>query len=182
MVLRRTSIIFTTLILFNTIVSCSVVPRQIRSESEPAVPFHKLLETVDDFIGKTVILGGYILEVENLSDKTNLIVLQAPLSWGDEPKSKDLSEGRFIVSHSGFLDPEVYKKDRKITVAGNVTGIQREKFGKTSYLYLKVESRSLHLWPQPEYDYRYPYDYYWYYPNPYYRWYHPYYPYHRYYW
>jgi outer membrane lipoprotein len=64
-----------------------------------------------------VILGGYILETKNLTDETIVEVLQAPLTFQVEPKSKDLSEGRFIVSHKGFLDPEVYNKDRKLTVA-----------------------------------------------------------------
>ncbi len=158
-------------------VSCAVIPRQIRSESEPSVPFYQLVTEIDRYIGKTVILGGYILEVKNFADETVITVLQTPLSFGDEPKSKDYSEGRFILSHKGFLDPEVYNKDRKITVAGIVNGISVEKVEKTSYSYLKVTSRAIYLWPQVYHEYRPPYDYYWYYPYGYYRWPYRYYPY-----
>lgn len=183
MVCRRKHIFFLVMIfLIQMIVSCAVIPKPIRSEAEPRVPFDKLIEEVDNYLGKTVILGGYILEVENLHDKTNLTVLQAPLSLGDEPKSKDRSQGRFIIAHKGFLDPEVYKKDRKITVAGIVNGTTVEKVEKTSYSYLMITSRSIHLWPEYEKYYRYPYDYYWYYPYPYYHWRHPYYRYYPYYW
>ncbi len=165
------------------IASCAVIPKQIRSESEPQVPFDKLVKEVDNYIGKTVILGGYILEVKNMPDETYVTVLQTPLSLGDEPKSRDYSKGRFIVSHNGFLDPEVYKKDRKITVAGIVNSIEAQMVEKTSYLYLKIKSRSIYLWPQYKYhDNRYPYDYYWYYPYPYYHWRHRHYPYYPYYW
>jgi outer membrane lipoprotein len=151
-----------------------VIPKEIRSESEPRVPFDILVKNVDTYIGRTVILGGFILQVENLSDQTNITVLQTPLTWGDEPKSKDFSEGRFIISHKGFLDPEVYSKDRKITVAGFVKGLAVEKAEKISYLYLKIISRDIYLWPEYPKYYRPLYDYYWYHPYPYHRWRHPY--------
>ncbi len=152
------------------ILSCSVIPKKIRSESEPSVPFDILVKNVDTYIGKTVILGGFILQVENLSDVTKITVLQAPLALGDEPKSKDYSEGRFIISHKGFLDPEVYSKDRKLTVAGHVKGLAAEKAEKISYLYLKIISRDIYLWPEYPKYYRPPYEYYWYHPYPYHRW------------
>ena len=162
--------------------SCSVIPKKIRSESEPSVPFDILVKNVDTYIGKTVILGGFILALENLSDQTNITVLQAPLALGHEPQSKDHSEGRFIISHKGFLDPEVYSKDRKITVAGTVKGLAVEKAEKISYLYLKIISRNIYLWPEYPKYYRPPYDYYWYPPYPYHRWRHPYHFHNPYYW
>jgi outer membrane lipoprotein len=154
--------------------SCSVIPKKIRSESESGVPFDVLVKNVEKYTGKTVILGGYILKVENLPDETNITVLQAPLAWGDEPKSKDHSQGRFIISQIGFLDPEVYRKDRKITVAGTVAGLVEEKADKISYSYLKIVSRDIYLWPDLPKYYRLPYDYYWYHPYFYHRWRYPY--------
>ena len=168
--------------LVTGILSCSVIPKKIRSESEPRVPFDILVKNVDTYLEKTVILGGFILQVENLPDETNITVLQAPLALGDEPKSKDHSEGRFIISHKGFLDPEVYSKDRKITVAGSVKGLAVEKAEKISYLYLKIISRNIYLWPEYPKYYRPPYDYYWYPPYPYHRWRHPYHFQNPYYW
>ena len=164
------------------IITCSVIPKKIRSESESSVPFDILVKNIDTYIGKTVILGGFILQVENLSNETNITVLQTPLTVGDEPKSKDHSKGRFIISHKGFLDPEVYSKDRKITVAGFVKGLVMEKAEKISYLYLKIISRHIYLWPEYPKYYRPPYDYYWYPPYPYHRWRYPYHFHYPYFW
>jgi outer membrane lipoprotein len=156
-----------------------VIAKKIRLESEPSVAFDILVKNVDTYIGKTVILGGFIIALENLSDRTHITVLQAPLTWGHEPKSKDRSEGRFIISHKGFLDPEVYRKDRKVTVAGTVKGLAEKKAEKISYSYLTIVSRDIYLWPEYPNYYRPPYNYYWYHPYPYHRWRHPYYPFYR---
>jgi len=154
-------------------VSCTVISQPVRSEAEPAVPFITLVAEADRFKGRTVILGGYILETSNLQSGTILKVLQVPLRLGEEPALKDSSEGRFQVYHTGFLDPEVYRKDRAITVAGEVIGSGTEQIGADRIQYLKIKHREIYLWP--EYDTR---------PYPYPPWPYPYYwhgrPYHRY--
>lgn len=43
-------------------VSCSVVSQKSKIDSGPAVPFKKLAGGVDNYRGKAVVLGGYILE------------------------------------------------------------------------------------------------------------------------
>ena len=168
--------------------SCSVIPQHIREESLPPMDFKILLENPNKYKGNTVILGGYILETDNLTDQTSIKVLQTPIGSRDEPKSRDYSEGRFIISQKGFLDPEIYSKDRKITVAGTVVGLVVEKVNEFSHPYLKIQCREIYLWPNdqayppaPYYDpWFYPYPFYWY---PY-RHYYPYYWYHHhpYYW
>jgi outer membrane lipoprotein len=135
------------------------------------VNFKTLVQKSDKYLGNTVILGGYILEIQNLPDKSSLKVLQVPLGWGENPKSRDDSEGRFIISHQGFLDPEIYSRDRKVTVAGTIVGTVVEKIDEFAQSYLKIEGREIHLWPK-EKDYLKPYYAPWYYPYPYY-W-HPY--------
>ena len=159
--------------------SCSVISQQIRTESIPPIQFKTLLLEKDKYMGNTVILGGYILETKNLADKSLIKVLQVPLGSGEKPQSKDLSEGRFIISQKGFLDPEIYNKDRKITVAGTITGAVVEKIDDYSQPYLKIKSREIYLWPK-EADY-YPAPYYdpWLYPYPYYGYRYRHYPYYR---
>jgi outer membrane lipoprotein len=157
------------------VMSCSVISQQIRTESMAPVNFKILVQDADKYLGNTVILGGYILETQNLADTSSIKVLQVPLGLGENPKSRDDSEGRFIISHKGFLDPEIYKKDRKVTVAGTIVGTVVEKVGHFAQPYLKIESREIYLWPKEEH---YPGPYYdpWYYPYPYYWHPYPYYP------
>jgi outer membrane lipoprotein len=154
--------------------SCTVISQQVRSEAEsPAVPFRDLIEAANTYYGRTVILGGYILETRNLESETVLKILQVPLQFGEEPATKDRSQGRFIVYYKGFLDPEVYKKDRVITVAGIVIGTVVEKIGDNRIQYLEIENREIYLWP----DYKRPPPFFYHRRYPYYRHYDPFYGY-----
>jgi outer membrane lipoprotein len=153
--------------------SCAVISPQVRSEAEPPVAFKTLVAEAEKFKGATVILGGYILDITNLESETIIKVLQVPLRIGEEPDLKDSSEGRFLVYHQGFLDPEVYSKDRVITVAGEVIGSGSEEIGGDRIRYLKIKNREIYLWPEYEtHPYPYPpwpYPYFWY-RHPFYRW------------
>jgi outer membrane lipoprotein len=144
-----------------SMVSCSVISHQVRSEANPPVPFQTLIRDADKFLGQTVILGGYILETKNLQSQTILKVLQTPLRLGDDPDLKKRSQGRFMVYHKGFLDPEVYSKGQVITVAGRVIGTAVEKIGDEQIQYLKIENREIYLWSnytnKPLYYYPWPY-------------------------
>lgn len=158
-------------------VSCSVMSQSIREEAGAPIPFRTLQKSPETYVGRTVILGGYVIEVRNLNDVTKLLVLQSPLKSREEPKPRDASEGRFMAVYEGFLDPAVYAKDRKVTVAGAVTGVTRESVNEQSYSYLTLSLQEIHLWekeivsrPPPYY-----YDPWWPYYRPWRR-----YPYHRY--
>ena len=166
------SVLISTLAM-TVMASCSVISQQVRSEAvSTSVPFRTLIEDPDTYSGRTVILGGYILETNNLASETVLKVLQVPLQVGEEPGTRERSEGRFMVYYKGFLDPEVYKKDQVITVAGRVIGTTVEKIGNNQIQYLQIENREIYLWPEyegyPPYLYPRRYPYYWY-RWPYYR-------------
>ncbi|MFH1102643.1 MAG: Slp family lipoprotein [Pseudomonadota bacterium] len=148
--------------------SCSVIPKEVKEEAQGPMPFEVLAKNANPYIGKVFILGGYILEVRNLAEKTELVVLQAPLSFQDEPGSKDESRGRFIIFHVAFLDPEIYKKNRKITVAGTITGSRVERIENHDFTYPTMDAVEIYLWPRFE-RYRYPY----YYDYPYHRYHDP---------
>jgi outer membrane lipoprotein len=175
--MRTLKLLLPALIMPLFITSCAVISQQIRDESIGPVPFKALIQNADKYKGKTVILGGYILETQNSTDKSIVKVLQAPLGSGETPKSKDMSEGRFIILKKGFLDPEIYQKDRKITVAGTIAGITIEKVNNFAQPYLEIESREIYLWPKDEYYYAQPYYEPWYYPYPFFWRPYPFYPY-----
>ncbi len=145
---------------------CGVMSSRTMAEAEPTVPFPLLVARADGFEGRTVILGGYVLEVRNRGASTLLVVLQAPLDGGQEPLDADRSQGRFMVRHDRFLDPEVFTKGRKVTVGGIVRGLTREAIGDDLYGYLTLESREIFLWEKetyppparPPYYRPYPYD------------------------
>ncbi|UCE82070.1 MAG: Slp family lipoprotein [Deltaproteobacteria bacterium] len=171
--------LFSLLVAVVGLTSCSpAISKQLRDEAAGLVPFEELLQKSDEYKGRVVILGGYILETVNEADGTLLVILQAPLDSQNSPKSSDLSKGRYLVQTKEFLDPVVYSKDRKITVGGRVVGAKKKKLGNINYKYLVVASLEIHLWPKKaEYTRPYYYPYYdpWYYPwygypYPYRRW------------
>ncbi len=129
--------------------SCAVISRGVRQQAVPSsVPFQALMQDTDAYLGKVVILGGYIIRTVNRGGQTDIYVLEAPLRLGEEPASRDKSRGRFMVTVNGFLDPEVYLKDRLLTVAGKVTGkVELEQEGHR-YQYLKLDSVETYLWPE----------------------------------
>lgn len=145
------SLILTTLF----IVSCSVISKPVRNEAITPAHFKTLLQEADEHVGNTVIIGGHILETKNSVAASTLVILQSPLGLGQEPKPKDHTEGRFIVDHKGYLEPEVYSKDRKITVAGVVVGSVTLEIDGFPHPHLKIRSREIYLWPEKQQSYYY---------------------------
>ena len=126
----------------------SVISQGVLKEVDQTLSFEQLLKSPEAHKGKTVLLGGNIIETENFSDKTVIIVLQRSLGYGKKPTSKDVSKGRFIISIPGFLDPAIYRQGRKITVVGAVAGKETRLLGEREYTYPIVAKRELHIWPQ----------------------------------
>ncbi|MBI5062161.1 MAG: Slp family lipoprotein [Desulfatitalea sp.] len=164
--------------------ACSVMSQTVEEEALPEIPFPELIAHAAAHLEQTVILGGYVLEVSNLSDHSRMVAIQAPLGMSREPQSKDQSQGRLILEHPGFLDPEVYVKDRKITVAGRLQGSSATDARPEPFPYVRLRVTEIHLWSE---EIPIPYDPYWDpwwgYPYPYYYppypWGYRHYPYHR---
>ena len=139
-----------TLLVFS-IASCSVIPEEIRREAEPPVPFKTLVQEADKYVGKTVVLGGYVLETKDEYQQTTIEVLQAPLTARYGPRSKEHSQGSFVVSYKGPLRSDIYSPNCKVTVAGKVVGYAVENFETCPHPCLKIESRNIHVWAKHDY-------------------------------
>jgi outer membrane lipoprotein len=142
---------------------CAVMSQEIQDKALPAQSFPELIDGADQYKGQTVIVGGYIVSVENLKDETRMVAVQTTLGLGQSPDSKDFSQGRLILVYKGFLDPEVYTKDRRITVGGRILDSSIHD-PQAAYPYLKIAVEEMHLWPvrKPAAAYPYWYDDFWY--------------------
>ena len=133
-------------------VACATgISRQLLDEAGIPILFEDLVSNPREYRGRVVVLGGYILEIQNEPGGSVLTVLQAPLDWRNKPKSRDLSQGRFFVTTNKFLDPEVYAKDRRLTVGGLVAGVREQTVGGAIYRFLTIEAQELQLWPKKTY-------------------------------
>jgi outer membrane lipoprotein len=127
------------------------IAKQFREQAQAtkSISFLTICENPDAYKGRMVIWGGRIIKTVNETNGEFVTVLQAPLDDQERPESTKLSQGRFIVKSSGFLDPEVYRTGSKITIAGELSGTEIQNVGNRSYAFPLVMLRDVYFW-RPE--------------------------------
>lgn len=98
--------------------------------------------------GARVILGGDILASQTRPGETEIELLTRRLRDHDSPERSDRSPGRVLLRSPEFLDPAVYAAGRRITVIGEVTGVEERKIGEVPYSYPLVAVERIRLWPK----------------------------------
>jgi outer membrane lipoprotein len=145
-----------------------VISKDLRGKADPSLTFGQVHQNPNAYKGKLVVWGGEIVQTENLKDGTTQIeVFQKPLGWRGEPKDTGYSEGRFLILTEQYLDPYLFRRGRKITVAGEIQGEKIKPLGEMDYRYPVVSSKQIYLWPvyyYPPYPYYHYYDPWWGYP------------------
>lgn len=144
------------------------------------VPFDAVKANPAAHHGQILELGGLIIAVETAREGTTLEIMRYTLdSWG-EPRRADEFSGRFLARVERFLDPELYKPGRFVTLTGIVAGQEIREIGGVPYPYPLFTIGEIYLWQYPVgrrdawvhgYFYNpYPYYYYdpWWYGRPYY--------------
>ena len=136
----------------------SQIPLSIREAPADNPTLEQVREYAADVMGRQVRWGGTIIETENRENATRLIVLGRPLNRDGDPRFTDDSAGRFIAIVPGFLDPQVYASDRRVTVSGTLLSTEDGKVGEYPYTYPVVQADAWYLWPaETEWPYGYPY-------------------------
>ena len=151
-----------------------VISRGALKQVDAKITFAALLKDPNAYAGKVVLLGGIIVNTINKQEGTLLEVYETALDQEGKPVNTDVSEGRFLALYQGFLDSEIYKQGRRVTIAGTVQGEKVQKLDEIQYHYPYLIVKEIHLWKVAEYaDYNQygPYPYYGYGP-----WYDPWYP------
>ena len=94
--------------------------------------------------------GGTIVDVQNDDAGTRLQVVSRPLRANGRPIRDDRSEGRFIARVATFLDPEIYKPGRDISVIGTVGAVEEGTIGEASYSFATIDVENYQYWrPEP---------------------------------
>ncbi len=153
----------------------SQVPILIKTPPNPDPKFSQVKQSIKTFQNQNVRWGGKIISVENKQDSTWIEILASPLNSYGKPGSSSNYQGRFIARINGFLDPEHYSKDRKMTVFGIIDTEFSGKIDEHPYSYPLVSVTEYYMWPE-YHAVQYPAPYYYGYYDPYYYGYrHPYY-------
>jgi outer membrane lipoprotein len=171
-------LLFLMAILFFLSGCAHVIPKKIIQQANTEITFAELQKTPSAYQGELILVGGVIVKTENRKEGTLLEVYQTEMSRMGEPEKLDVSEGRFVALYEGFLDNAIYRKGRKVTIAGIVQGEKSMRIGELDYrcpyllvkhihLWEKEELRSYEPYPWPRYPWWYPfstwYDPYWHY-------------------
>lgn len=127
---------------------CATYPvaKNLRQQARP-VTLLQALASPGTYQGTMVIWGGKIIQTLNHTNGADLYILQLPLTRQERPVLGAASAGRFIAHSGGFLDPEVYRPGRLVTVAGPLAGLKTAPVQKTRYTYPVVDLRQVHVWP-----------------------------------
>ncbi len=122
------------------------VSNEMRQKARKDLAFATVLANPEVHRGEVVMWGGTIIETTNREGSTMIKVLQSPLDRYGFPMEEERTQGRFLVRVTGYADPEVYKKGRVITMAGEIAGAEEEPLGEIRYTYPVVQAREVHLW------------------------------------
>jgi outer membrane lipoprotein len=124
-----------------------VISDSLRQQAQPPLSFGELRTNPEALKGRTVIVGGEILQTTNLRDATRIEILQRPLSDSESPKLTETTGGRFMALCNGYLDPAVYAQHRRVTIAGQVLGTYDGKVGEADYTYPLISCEETHIFP-----------------------------------
>ena len=120
--------------------------QDIRRQADESASFSEIQKSPDRFRGTVVIWGGVIIETTNLKESTAIKVMQTALDFQRRPTNLDRSEGRFVIRVDRFLDPDIFRKGREITVGGPVAGYEVHPIGEIQYTYPVVQANELKIW------------------------------------
>ncbi len=133
-------------VLLGTVGCRYPIARQYREAARMGLTVPMVQADAAAYKGDIVIWGGKILDIANHEGATEVTVLSSPLDSGEEPLSDAHSDGRFIALTDRFLDPEVYARGRRVTLAGQVTGMEQRPVGETKYAYPVVDIKQIYVW------------------------------------
>jgi outer membrane lipoprotein len=127
----------------------SNIPTAIRNAPPDNIPPKAVQQALDAHRGDQVRWGGVIVATRNLEQGSEILLMAQPLNRWGEPLTNTKSLGRFIAHIDGFIDPAEYAPKRKLTIFGQVSGVENRKIGDYPYDYPIVQVSQHHLWPIP---------------------------------
>jgi len=131
--------------------SCApVISQETLKRARTDVPFGAVAADPLAYRDSLFVWGGTIIRTSTAKDGSVIEVVQSPVDRYGAVKDADVSEGRFLVRARKFLDPEIYKKNRQVTVAGVLIGMERRQLGEAEYTYPVLEAREIYLWKEAE--------------------------------
>ena len=132
--------------------SCApVLNRDMMKEGNREVSFNRLRQDPAAFKGLLYIFGGVIVQTKLTQSGSQIEALQVPVDRNGHFRDRGTSEGRFLAlvpAEERMLDPEVFSKGRRVTLAAEFMEVRKDRIDEMEYLYPVFRIRQIHLWPR----------------------------------
>jgi outer membrane lipoprotein len=115
--------------------------------AEKHLTFEVVIQNPQAYVGSVVLWGGVIRTVMIGPEGTQLIVTQAPLDSKLYPLAS-ATEGDFIVHTLRQLDLTIFSRDTKVTVVGEIDGVNEGEQGPMEYPRPLVRMIEIHAWTE----------------------------------
>ena len=146
--------------------SCApVLKEEIMKTASFDLPFSDIRNNPDPYKGELFILGGLIVQTKLTEGGSLIEAVYVPVDSKGYLKDVGLSNERFLAflpKEEGLLDPLIYRKEREITLAGELIETRTGKIDEMVYTYPVFEIKEIYLWRERRVYY--PYYPSWYYP------------------
>lgn len=138
------------ILLSSVLAACAPPPVFKTTGNEAVVPPSTVAHTPEHFIGRSVIWGGQVISVQNLSNTTRIEILGYPLDSSQRPQLKSLEGGRFIAIMQGYVERLNYPPGTLVTIRGRIKGTFAGHVGKAAYVYPLIQVEASHVWTAEE--------------------------------
>jgi outer membrane lipoprotein len=123
------------------------IPLGLEQEIDSSVSFADLKRAPSEYIGRTVMIGGNVIQAKRSQAGTELEVLQLPTAKeGTLTEDRLRSEGRFLAVRETFLDPASLPQGTPITIIGTVKGEITRQLDESDYTYPLLEVKHIIDW------------------------------------
>lgn len=147
--------------------ACSNLPPAIKDAPQGDLQMADVKGGLTEYQGRAVRWGGQIVSVSNDAQGAVIEMVQFPLNGFGRPMLDRHSEGRFLAKTTEFIDPEIYKADSMLTIAGKLVGQTEKMIDKKTLKLPVVEVSLMHRWLPLDQRPVMPPDYYYWGPYPY---------------
>ena len=141
---KKTILVLTA--LSATLVGCVNAPKGLEKEQFTLKSLSSIQPSDYNCQCKSIRLGGKVLTVQALPNKTKIEVLSYLVySTSAKPMIDEQPNGRFITYLDGFVEPESLK-DQFITIGGTLLKTEQGKVDQANYLYPVIKTNHYRVW------------------------------------
>jgi len=138
------------ILLSSILAACAPPPVFKATGNEASVPPSTVAQTPEHFIGRSVIWGGRVISVQNLSNSTRIKILGYPLDSSQRPQLQGSEGGRFIAIMRGYVERLNYPPGTLVTIRGHIKGTFAGHVGQAAYVFPLVQVDASHVWTAEE--------------------------------